>query len=117
VCCSSEIKIDQMTRCCLHFEVEVSGELHMGSLEEIRLEQALEPNSIDFPMEQTGKKETMMMDELLTMISEEKVVLWGFLLQYKVVLAALFTIVLGENSRVRREEFIYRTHRRTSHLQ
>jgi hypothetical protein len=35
----------------------------------------LEPNSIDFPMEQTGKKETKMMDESLTMISEERVVL------------------------------------------
>jgi len=64
----------------------------------------------------------MMMDELLTMINEEEVVPWGVPLQYKVDLAALFTIVLGENSRVRREEFIYnlifkRTHRRTtSHL-
>jgi len=108
-----------MTKCCLHFEAEVSGELHM---EEISLDQAVEPNLTDFPMKQTGKKETMMMDELLTMISEEKVVLWGVLLQYKVVLAALFTIVLGENSRVR-EEFIYnlifkRTQSRTtSHLQ
>ena len=54
-----------MTKCCLHFEAEVSGELHM---EEISLDQAVEPNLIDFPMEQTGKKETMMIMEKMMMM-------------------------------------------------